>query len=397
MQEQISPEQVSPEQIFPPESKVDETETVRKTAARRKPLPRVRKTLGVKAIDAMAEAGRKILRFHFAHMLNHEKGTLLGEDIEELHDMRVATRRMRAAFDVFGQYLKPKAVKKHLKRLRTAGRALGRVRDLDVFMEKTREYLETLPDSERTGLAPLLNAWERKRAREREKLVSYLESGEYQQFKQDFNEFTSAPDESAIPISDTNPNPNLVRHVLPVLIYTRLASVRAYETLLANAAVEQLHALRIEFKKLRYAMEFFHEVLGKEAKDIINELKSLQDHLGALNDANVACQTLSEFIEEAEALQNALPLYERQSLEPIVEYLAAKHAERHNLMVAFPELWEHFNRRESLKNIALSISGLEKKKSFVSHLNIRQHDANTGLPNHRKLTENQIKTDQSEN
>src|SRR5512145_3462752 len=179
MDEQVSPEQILPEQIPPPDPKVDGTKTARQTVARRKPLPRVRKTLGVKARDTMAEAGRKILRFHFAHMLSHAKGTLLGEDIEELHDMRVATRRMRAAFDVFGQYLKRKAVKKHLKRLRIAGRMLGRVRDLDVFMEKTRHYLKTLRDRERTGLAPLLNAWERKRAEEREKLVSYLHSEQY--------------------------------------------------------------------------------------------------------------------------------------------------------------------------------------------------------------------------
>jgi CHAD domain-containing protein len=172
--------------------------------------------------------------------------------------------------------------------------------------------------------------------------------------------------------------------------------VQAYETLIANAAVEQLHALRIEFKKLRYALEFFHEVLGIEAKYVINELKSLQDHLGDLNDANVACQTLSEFIEEEEALQNALPLHERQSLEPVVDYLADKHAERHKLMVAFPELWEHFNRRDSLKNIALSISGLQKTKRSVSYL-ARQRYTPTGLLNHRKLPENQIKTDQSEN
>ena len=396
MQEQISPAQITAEQSSPHEPKVDEAQNARKIIPRRKPLPRVRKTLGVKAIDTMAEAGRKILRFHFAHMLSHEKGTLLGEDIEELHDMRVATRRMRAAFDVFGQYLKPKAVKKHLKRLRIAGRMLGRVRDLDVFMEKTRHYLKTLRDRERTGLAPLLNAWDRKRAEEREKLVSYLHSEQYREFKQDFNTFTSTPDEPAIPISETNPNPYLVRHVLPVLIYTRLASVQAYEMLIVNAAVEQLHALRIEFKKLRYALEFFHEVLGPEAKEVISEIKSLQDHLGDLNDANVACQTLSDFIEQEEVLQNNLPLHERQSLEPVVDYLAAKHAERHKLIVTFPELWEHFNRRESLKNIALSISGLQKTRGFSSYWNTRQRYT-PGLPNHQKLPENQIKTDQSKN
>jgi CHAD domain-containing protein len=354
----MSDQILSSEQTSEPEAEEDANKVVQITRTRRKLFPRVRKNPGIKPTDAMAEAGRKILRFHFAHMLSHETGTRLGEDIEELHDMRVATRRMRAAFDIFGQYFKPKAVKKHLKRLRTAGRTLGGVRDLDVFMEKAQHYLETLPENERTGLAPLLNAWEQKRIAEREKLVVYLNDEEYQQFKQDFNEFTSTPDEYAIPVSKTNPNPDLVNRVVPILIYTRLNAIRAQETLIDSAAIEQLHALRIEFKKLRYTMEFFREVLGKEAKDVIDELKSLQDHLGDLNDANVACQILSEFIETTEKLQNDLPLNERQSLESVVAYLAAKHAERYNLMVTFPELWEHFNRRETLKNIALSISVL---------------------------------------
>jgi len=49
---------------------------------------------------AMSEAGRKVLRTHFARMLANEAGTRLGEDIEELHDMRVATRRLRAVLFV---------------------------------------------------------------------------------------------------------------------------------------------------------------------------------------------------------------------------------------------------------------------------------------------------------
>ena len=89
-------------------------------------FPRVRSKVGVKPDDAMAEAGRKVLQFHFAHMLSHERGTRLGDDIEELHDMRVATRRMRAAFEVFGPFFRLKAIKPHLKGLRVAGRALDR-------------------------------------------------------------------------------------------------------------------------------------------------------------------------------------------------------------------------------------------------------------------------------
>ncbi len=53
----------------------------------------------------MSEAGRKTFRFHFRRMVYNEPGTRLGEDIEAMHDMRVATRRMRAAFRVFGRLL----------------------------------------------------------------------------------------------------------------------------------------------------------------------------------------------------------------------------------------------------------------------------------------------------
>lgn len=324
----------------------------------RRRYPRVRKNPGIKPDDSMTEAGRKILRYHFAHMLNHEKGTRLGTDIEELHDMRVATRRLRAAFDIFRPYFRPKVIKHHLKGLRATGRALGRVRDLDVFIEKASHYLETLPKVERPGLEPLLSTWEQRRALERKKLLSHLDSESYQQFKRDFNDFTAAPVAVARPSSGISPQPDLVRHVVPVLVYTNLAAIRAYEAILSNSTIEQLHALRIEFKKFRYTLEFFREVLGSQSREVINDLKVLQDHLGNLNDANVACQILRDYLDDWEDRQVLLPLYERQNPELVVAYLAAKHAERHKLMVTFPEAWAHFNRLEFLQNVSLSVAKL---------------------------------------
>ncbi len=306
----------------------------------------------------MAEAGRKILRFYFAHLISHESGTRLGEDIEELHDMRVATRRMRAAFDVFGGYLKPKAVRKPLKKLRAAGRTLGRVRDLDVFMEKTQAYLGTLPEGERAGLDSLMDQWRQKRGLEREKMIAYLDSENYQRFKKEFNRFTASPEKTGRHSVEAHPGPDLVKLAVPVIVYMHLGALRAYESLIPDASVSELHALRIETKKLRYTLEFFQEVLANEAKRVIVELKSIQDHLGDLNDANVACQILSEYIDVSEAQQNVLPLSQRQSLESAVAYLAAKHAERHHLMLTLPKIWKRFNRRENLKDIALSISSL---------------------------------------
>src|SRR5688572_21869623 len=84
--------------------------------------------------DTMAEAGRKVLLADFIKMLKHEAGARTGEDIEDVHDMRVATRRMRSALRLFESYFKPKWVDAYSRRLRKIARALGVVRDLDVLI-----------------------------------------------------------------------------------------------------------------------------------------------------------------------------------------------------------------------------------------------------------------------
>ena len=70
---------------------------------------------GLQAGDTMAEAARKTLLYHLQKMMQHEPGTREGEDPEELHDMRVATRRMRAALRVFEDYLAMDRYKPFLK------------------------------------------------------------------------------------------------------------------------------------------------------------------------------------------------------------------------------------------------------------------------------------------
>jgi CHAD domain-containing protein len=144
----------------------------------------------------------------------------------------------------------------------------------------------------------------------------------------------------------------------PVLIYTRLVAVRAYAAVLPSATVELLHALRIECKKLRYTVEFFREVLGHEAKAVIDDLKDLQDHLGDLNDAQVATHTLNDFLAAWDARQAALPLAERQNPESVVAYLAYRHAERHGLITTFHDMWQRFARQEFRTNLALAVSVL---------------------------------------
>jgi CHAD domain-containing protein len=315
-----------------------------------------KRTPGVEPTDSLAEAGRKVMGYHFAEMIRHEDGTRRGEDIEELHDMRVATRRMRAAFEVFERGFESKAIKPHLKGLRATGRALGNVRDLDVFMEKAGRYLETLPEEQRGGLDPLLSGWEDDREKARDEMLNHLDGADYAAFKRKYLSFLTTPGEGALESSPTTPR--LVRDILPVLVYTRLGAVRAFGQILDSATIEQLHALRIEFKKLRYTLEYFREVLGAEAKPLIEEIKILQDHLGDLNDADVACKILRDFLDDWENRQLMIPIDERDDPEPIVAYLATRHAERHRLTATFRDAWARFDLPEIRAHFAAAVSVL---------------------------------------
>jgi len=289
-------------------------------------------------------------------MLRHEHGAMAGQDIECVHDMRVATRRLRASFEVFYEAFEPGALKPHLKGLRAAARLLGEVRDLDVAMEKARAYLENLPAEQRGDLTPLFYAWEKQREEARRRMAAHMESPDYRTFKRKFNLFLHTEGAGARPLPKDQPRASTVQELAPELIYRRLAAVRAYEPFLQNAPIERLHALRIECKKLRYTVEYFGEVLGPQADEVINGLKTLQDHLGDLNDAQVATQTLREFIDAWEPQQAGLPISQRQSLEAIVSYLAARHAELHHLMTTFYEVWKRVQSAGFKRKLAMAIS-----------------------------------------
>jgi CHAD domain-containing protein len=316
---------------------------------------------GVQADDAMSEAGRKTLRFHFQRMLYHEPGTRLGQDAEALHDMRVATRRMRAAFRVFGDYFEPKAVAPFRKGLKRTGRALGPVRDLDVFHAQVHAYLAALPESQRDGLNAFLAVVEEQREAARQRMVAYLDGRAYRRFKRRFAGFlvTAGLGSRPIAVDEGEPRPYRVRHVAPAAIYQRLAAVHAYDEWVSvpHPPLERLHALRIACKRLRYTLEFFKEVLGPEATRLIKEIVAVQDHLGALQDAVVATGILREFLARGTWSPNrsnqVRPHPDASILAPAVEaYLAARQAELERLVDTFPIVWQRLQGREFSRMMA---------------------------------------------
>jgi CHAD domain-containing protein/transposase-like protein len=312
---------------------------------------------GIRASDTMAEAAFKTLRFHLQRMLEHESGTRQGDDPEELHVMRVATRRMRAALRVFEPYLDAAAIRPVDRGLRRTGRVLGAVRDLDVFHEKTMRYLDSLPDQRRHDLDPLLAVWQERRDHARTEMLDYLDGGRYPRFVETFTALLDDPRRASLAfVSDEGEaRPHRVAHVLPAVLYDRVAAVWAYDDVITghDTPLVRFHRLRIAGKGLRYTFEFFEEVLGPDAKPLIGATKAMQDHLGDLQDAVVTCTVLRNFLTwgdwqpPASNVRSAMTMIVAPG---VAAYLAARQEELNHLVDTFPEMWtqirgDGFSRR----------------------------------------------------
>ena len=256
----------------------------------------VGKTPGVVADDIVAEAGRKVLRFHLARMIAREPGTRSGDNLEDLHSMRVATRRMRAAWRVFGDGFRAGRTRRHRNRLRTVAGRLGAVRDLDVLIEAGEQYLATQSKIEQRALQPLFTAWRSQRYDARALLLRELDSDGYARWVDEFRDFVRTDGLGAAGVLPTAPH--RIRDTAASRIWAAYEVVRAYEPTLRWADVPTLHELRIAAKWLRYTMEFVRECLGPDAAPLIAKVTALQDHLGLMHDADVAASMSRAFLVE---------------------------------------------------------------------------------------------------
>ena len=117
-------------------------------------------------------------------------------------------------------------------------------------------------------------------------LTRELDSDGYRRFVDDYRAFVLTPGAGALTVSPTQPHH--VRDTAGSRIWQAYETVLAYGPVLRWADVPTLHQLRIAGKWLRYTLEFVAEALGPDAKPLIEKVVAMQDHLGLMNDAEVA-------------------------------------------------------------------------------------------------------------
>ncbi len=133
------------------------------------------------------EAAHTSIRQQLGEMMENLEGTRRGEDVEALHDMRVASRRLRAALSVFAAAFPPKPFAVTEKEVAKTTDALGAVRDSDVQIEFMEAAIAAAPESEKVGLLAFLAHLQSERDRERVLLVKELNRLEKSAFTKDFH------------------------------------------------------------------------------------------------------------------------------------------------------------------------------------------------------------------
>jgi CHAD domain-containing protein len=296
--------------------------------------------------DSLAEAGRKVLRMHLLRMLVAEGDARAGSDIEGVHKMRVATRRMRAAWRVFDGAYRPRLQKRYVAELRSVAGALGEVRDIDVQLERQAAHRAALGADVAAALEPLVEEWRRRRVSARANLLELLDSADYDQFITDYRAFVDTAGAGAVEDSER------VVNVAASRAWRAYERLRQHDQLVPFADVPALHALRIDAKRLRYTLEFLAEILPKTTERLISQIVAVQDHIGLLNDAKIAAdETRAWLIESAGALTAA----QEQAASG---YLRASEAEVNRLRRSFGPLWRRLTGRPFRSRLASSVSAI---------------------------------------
>lgn len=236
-----------------------------------------------------AEAFRAVAHACLRHMRLNEDLLLDRRDADALHQTRVAIRRLRSAFSLFGGMIsdvRSAGLRAELKRL---SEPLGRARNHDVFLSKTLPA-ERARHPDEQGLLNLEKYLEEQRSAAYAEVQAILRSEEWRRFLIELVAWINAGpwltvDDNALAQHRDQP----ARDYAVGVLEKRRRQVKKRGRHLNELSPEDRHQVRIAAKKLRYGAEFFASLYtdkkqSRRHKEFVAALSDLQDALGDLND-----------------------------------------------------------------------------------------------------------------
>jgi CHAD domain-containing protein len=263
------------------------------------PTPKLVHALGVRAsappdivvpevdgpdVDAVVRAA---LADAVAKIVAHDPGVRLGDDPEDVHQARVAARRLRSHLRTFRPLVDEPWSRALRDELRWLGDVLGGVRDADVLLGRLEAAVGQLPEVDRPAAKVLLDELRGDRTRRRDLLLAALHGDRYLALLDDLVEAARRP-RLLLRVDDEEDD-----DVLRGLVRSPWAHLEhTVGDLGPDPADDDLHATRIRAKRARYAAEAVAPAFGKPARAFAKAVTEVQDVLGEHQDAVVASEWL---------------------------------------------------------------------------------------------------------
>ena len=223
-----------------------------------------------------------------------DPGTRLGGEIEDLHEMRVSTRRLRAILRAARPMLVPGWPESLRTELAWLGELLGPARDLDVQVEYFREEATALESRDRKPLERFIAHLRTEREKRQQVLVTELKSPRYLEL---LSKLMQAAQDPAVVVSGAT------LHDIAADEFRKLR--KAMRKLGKVPTDADLHRVRIKTKRARYAAELAETCTGRPATRFIEQAKVFQDLLGVHQDAVFAEKHIREFSEQSTSVRAA--------------------------------------------------------------------------------------------
>ncbi|HSC73130.1 MAG TPA: CHAD domain-containing protein [Gaiellaceae bacterium] len=268
---------------------------------------------------------RAYLRAQLEAIERHDPAVRVGSDAEDLHKLRVAVRRSRAALREARALLGDEQGRTLRDELEWLGGRLGPARDLDVLIARLRREVAELDGPDAVPATKIVAQLEQEREAAQRELLETLESERYANVLALLGQVVDTPQVTTSDISLTD----LTRREFRKL-------KRQVDTLGPTASNDALHRARIQAKRLRYATELSSQLLGKKGDGVVSAAKTFQDVVGAHQDAVVAEQYIRHAVRRSRGVGAGIAagrLIERER------------ARRVEARAGLPEAWKHLERR----------------------------------------------------
>jgi CHAD domain-containing protein len=160
-------------------------------------MAKPRKVKGVHCDDPFASVAARVVRVRADELLEHSDGVLDTATIENLHAMRVASRRLRATMEVFAPCFPRKRFRKALKEVKAIADALGDRRDRDVSIRSLRHVETSMDAADRKGIEGFIGQLQSERALANERLVPFVDRRRLIDLRDSIHELTEAAQDTA--------------------------------------------------------------------------------------------------------------------------------------------------------------------------------------------------------